>query len=41
MKKYIKYLGGAALVGSALMASSTFVVAADTSIATVVKIVHG
>ena len=38
MKKQIKYLGGIALVGSALMAGSSFVQAADTSIATVVKI---
>ena len=38
MKKQIKYLGGVALVGSALMAGSSFVQAADTSIATVVKI---
>ena len=38
MKKHIKYLGGVALVGSALMAGSSFVQAADTSIATVVKI---
>ena len=38
MKKHIKYLSGAALVASALMAGSSFVQAADTSIATVVKI---
>ena len=38
MKKQIKYLGGVALVGSALMAGSSFVQAAATSIATVVKI---
>ena len=38
MKKQIKYFGGVALVGSALMLGSSFTQAADTSIATVVKI---
>ena len=38
MKTYIKYLSGVALVGSALMAGGSSVQAADTSIATVVKI---
>ena len=38
VRKHIKYIGGVALVGSVLMAGSSFVQAADTSIATVVKI---